>query len=169
MPTIAILSIIVILGTLLLMLPTFIMNDRKRKEKLFSQLSREGSANDLVFCSQEILPDGVIGFDGIHRKILLIQKTGKTYRPRMICLDDVQSCELAVPSAQKRGECNTLNVPKEEVEILFHYKNCDQQISLKFYDSSVNSKREFEFFKAKAAYWSTIFSKILTPQIMLRA
>ena len=52
----------------------FRKKNRKKKENLFLQLSREGTANNLIFCSQEILQNKVIGIDGIHRKIMILEK-----------------------------------------------------------------------------------------------
>ncbi len=152
---------------------TFFTNSaRKKKEKLFFRLSQEGTANNLVFCSQEILNDKVIGIDGIHRKIMILEKIKKAYNCSIISLDEVQNCELI----KNCGSLNVDNIKKfgiennlHAIELQFEFKNHAQPASIIFYDSLINSKREFEFLKAKAEYWSVMFSKMLSSQVRLRA
>ena len=67
---------------------------RKKKEGPFLQLSREGAANNLIFCSQEMLQNKVIGIDGIHRKILIVEKIKNKYNSSLISLNEVQNCKL---------------------------------------------------------------------------
>src|SRR5674476_1516458 len=76
----------------------FIKTDKKKRESLFLRLSQEGTANNLTFCSQEILQNKVIGFDGIHRKILILEKIKHKYNSSIISLDEVQHCELITNS-----------------------------------------------------------------------
>ena len=150
----------------------FYKNDRKNKVNLFRRLSHEGTANDLTFCSQEILQNKVIGIDGIHRKIMILEKINKSYNCSIISLDEVQDCELVKNS----GSLNTDNLKKFERErnlnaiaLQFKFKNRVQPASIIFYDSLINSKRELVLLKAKAEYWSQMLSKLLVRQVTVHA
>ena len=150
----------------------FIKNEKKNKEKLFIRLSQEGTANNLTFCSQEILQNKVIGIDGIHRKIMILERFKNSYNCSIICLDEVQHCELVTNG----GVLNTGNLRKFDIEknqaaieLQFEFKNHAQTASIKFYDSLSNSKKELALLKAKAEFWSVMLSKMLNRQVSVRA
>ena len=152
----------------------FTRMDRKKKQNFFLRLSQEGIANDLTFCSQEILQNKVIGIDGIHRKIMVLEKTKNKYNCSVISLDEVYHCELITDrSLLNAGNLKKLETEKslKAIELQFKFKNQAQAASIKFYDSLVNSKRELALLKAKAEYWSIMLSKMLTnnSQVRVRA
>jgi hypothetical protein len=144
---------------------------KKKKEDLFLHLSQEGTANELIFCSQEILQNKVIGIDGIHRKIMIVEKIKNTFNYSVISLDEVEYCELITNC----GSLNADNLKKFEtenlhaIELQFGFKNHTQPASIIFYDSLINSKKELILLKAKAEYWSVMLSKMLTGQAHVRA
>lgn len=135
----------------------FIKKRNNKKEQLFLRLSKEGSANDLVFCSQEVLCDKVMGIDGIHRKVMILEKVDRKYKTSVLCLDDMQSCQLK----KSFGLTNNLN----KIELQFGFKNNRTPATLTFYDQLINSKREVVLLKAKAEYWSIMLSKMLLRQV----
>ena len=146
--------------------------NKKKKEKLFLRLSREGTANNLIFCSQEALQNKVIGIDGVHRKIMILEKNKHKYDYSIISLDEVQNCEVITNSG-------SLNVDKykgletgktrDAIELQFEFNNHAQPTSIIFYDSLINSKKELSLLKEKAEYWRVMFSKLLTRQVSVRA
>ncbi|MEO6221499.1 MAG: hypothetical protein ABIO81_13785 [Ginsengibacter sp.] len=145
---------------------------QKKKENLCLHLNLEGAAHNLIFCSQEILQDKIIGIDGIHRKIMILEKIKKKHHCYIISLDEVQNCELITSG----GYLNAVNLKRfgieenpDAVELQFDFKNYAQPVSIMFYDSLVNSKKELEFLRAKAEYWRVMFSKMLTIQVRVRA
>lgn len=134
----------------------FIKKRTNKKEQLLLRLSKEGSANDLVFCSQEILCDKVMGIDGIHRKVMILEKVDRKYKSCVLCLDDMQSCQL------KKSFGFTKDLSK--IELQFGFKNNHTPATVTFYDQLVNSKREIVLLKAKAEFWSIMLSKMLLRQ-----
>ena len=171
-PIFTIFSVIASVTLFLCFLSLFIKNEKKKKERLFIRLSQEGTANDLTFCSQEILQNKVIGIDGIHRKIMILERIRNSYNCSIICLDEVQHCELVTSD----GFLNTSNLRRFEIEkslaaieLQFEFKNQAQPASITFYDSLSNSKRELALLKAKAEYWSVMLSKMLNRQVSVRA
>jgi len=171
-PTFTIFSLIASSLLIFGFLSFFIKNEKKKKENLFLRLSQEGTANNLIFCSQEILQNKVIGIDGIHRKIMIVERIKNLYNCSVICLDEVQHCELTTSS----GFINTGNLKKYEaqrkqaaIELQFEFKNHAEPASIIFYDSLFNSKKELVLLKAKAEYWSVMLSKMLNRQVSVRA
>jgi hypothetical protein len=146
--------------------------DKKKKESLFLKLSKEGSANNLVFCSQEILQNKVIGIDGIHRKIMILEKARNKFTCSVISLDEVQNCELITSfrslNAYRHGDRRTGESPNI-ISLRFDFKNTGDSASIIFYDASVISRRELELLKAKAEYWNVMFSKMLSRRVRIRA
>ena len=146
-----------------------LLNKRKSvKERLFRQLSKEGSANNLVFCSQEMLSNKVMGVDGIHRKLMILEKVGRKYQSGIISLDAMQSCDLKKSYGSKVNE-NAGDVQIEralsKIELQLGARNDGRPASITFYDHLLNSRREVVLMKAKAEYWSVMFSKMLVGQV----
>jgi len=152
--------------TLIVYLATsLVKTERNKKEDLFLHLSKEGAANELIFCSQEIFHNKVIGIDGIHRKIMILEKVNREYNTSVISLDEVQSCELKKNyEALNMREHKKFGIAKtpRSIELHFEFKNASQPVSITFYNSEVNSKKEIGINGAKAQYWSIMLTKMLT-------
>ncbi len=147
----------------------FISNySRRKKEKICRLLSREGDAHGLIFCSQEVLDNKVIGFDGIHRKIMVIEQNRHKYHSSIISLDEVQQCQLVTPEGVV-NPANRNKVDNDALELRFQFSNSQQSASIRFTNGFVNSKRELALLRAKAEYWCVMFSKMLNTQVGVRA
>jgi hypothetical protein len=148
------------------------MYPKKKMDKMCWQLSKEGAANGLVFCSQEILQNKVIGFDGIHRKIMILEKNKNTYNSSIICLDEVQRCQLVTgEEVISPADCKNFSrkITNGALELQFQFNNRNQTTSISFTNGLINSKRELALLRAKAEYWCIMFSKMLDPHISVRA
>lgn len=160
--------ILFIIGLLFFGSLPFISNyDKRKKVKLFRQLSKEGVMNGLTFCSQEILEDKVIGVDGIHRKILILEQKKKAYTTSIISLDEVHHCQL-VTNEDLSDPANTSfgqQIKAGALELRFEFNTSHQAASILFTNGLTNSKRELALLKAKAEYWSVMFSKMLNQQV----
>lgn len=173
MTTIPVMLILLAVVSLLYVLIPFLASTSKRRiENLVRKLSREGAANQLTFCSQEILHDKVLGIDGIHRKIMILEKKKDSYHYSIISLDEVHDCQLVTNSnLMNNGNLKKMNATSypATLELQFEFNNHTKPASIIFSNGIFNSKREFDFIKAKAEYWCTMFSKMLTPQMEVRA
>ncbi|MEP6626854.1 MAG: hypothetical protein ABJA32_02675 [Ginsengibacter sp.] len=144
--------------------PFAVATSRKKTVKLLRHLSNEGAANNLVFCSQEVFQNRVIGIDGIHRKIMLIEKSDRNYQSSIISLDEVNDCQLITnhDSQQERGRQNVGGeIDSPTVEIRFDFNNHSKPAFIKFGDGLIDSRKELDFLRAKAEYWCIMFSKML--------
>lgn len=165
--------IVFVLGLLFFGSLPFISNYSKRKkEKFFRRLSKEGASNNLIFCSQEILDNKVIGFDGIHRKILVLERNNKKYTSSIISLDEVQHCQLITDEGiLDSTEFKTVSQQTKTgiLELQFEFSDHHQPASIIFSKGFMKTKREFALLKAKAEYWCVMFSKMLNHQMSARA
>ena len=135
------------------------------------KLNHVGADNHLTFCSQEILHNKVIGVDGIHRKIMILERVKGGYQSSIILLDEVHDCQLVTNS-----DAITRNSLKKIVEnnavtvaLQFEFNNHMRPASIIFTNNINSSRKEFEFLKAKAQFWCAMFSKMLTHQREARA
>ena len=153
-------------------LPFISIYSKRKKDQLFRQLSKEGANHNLIFCSQEILDNKVIGFDGIHKKILVLERNNKKYTSSIISLDEVQHCHLLT----EEGVCEPGNFKELAdhfrtgiLELQFEFNNHHEPASIIFNNDLTKSKREFALLKAKAEYWCVMFSKLLSQRVSARA
>lgn len=144
---------------------------KSKKENLLRKLCQENAANNLIFCSQEILQKKVMGVDGIHRKIMILEKIKNAYQCSTISLDEVRNCHLVTHSGSlKRGNNKRLYYNQATtLELRFEFNNHSQPTSIIFCNGLINSGRELAFVKAKAEYWCVMFSKMLNMQVEARA
>jgi hypothetical protein len=166
------LILLAVVSLFYILIPFFSSTSKRRIINLVRKLNREGAANNLTFCSQEILQNKVIGIDGIHRKIMILEKKSDGYYSSIIYLDEVHDCQLVT----KSGSINSGNLKKlgaanhpVTLELQFDFINHTQPTSIIFSNGIINSKKEFAFLKAKAEYWCIMFSKMLIPQMEVRA
>lgn len=153
-------------------LPFISIYAKRKKEKFFRRLSKEGANNNLIFCSQEMLDNKVLGFDGIHRKILVLERTRNKYTSSIISLDEVAHCQLITDNGIiEPRDFKTLGeqIRTGVLELQFEFNNHHQAASIIFNNGLMKSKREFALLKAKAEYWSIMFSKMLNQQVSVRA
>lgn len=171
-PIPTILVLLAIVSLFYVLLPFLSSKSRRKNEKLFRNLNRQGEVNNLTFCSQDILQDKVIGFDGIHRKIMVIEKRNDGYYSSIISLNEVHDCQLVTSTGLiNNGNFKKFGNPNHSatLELQFDFNNHAQPASIIFSNGIINSKREFAFLKAKAEFWCTMFTKMLNPQMEVRA
>jgi hypothetical protein len=153
-------------------LPFLSFFSKRKKENLFRRLSKEGANNNLIFCSQEMLDNAVIGFDGIHRKILVLERNKNKYSSKIISLDEVGHCQLLTnegiiePSEFKKL---SQQISTGMLALHFEFTNHHEPASIIFNNGISKPAREFSLLKAKAEYWCVMFSKMLNQQVSVRA
>lgn len=144
----------------------------RKKNKLCLRLSKEGASKGLIFCSQEVLANTVIGIDGIHRKILVLERKAHHYHSTVISLEEVHHCQVfSNEGLVRRKNFKTLSEHLKSVvlELRFEFNNSHETASIIFAKGLNTSKRELELLHAKAEFWSVMFSKMLTNHISVRA
>lgn len=145
---------------------------KKKKEKLFLRLSKDGDSNGLTFCSQELLENKLIGIDGIHRKIMIVERIKNHYESSIISLEEVHHCEL-ITNEDEIADMNfktfSEQIKSVVLELRFEFNNHHETVSIIFAKGLNTSRKEIELLRSKAEYWSLMFSKMLAKQVSVRA
>lgn len=151
-------------------LPYFTEGAKKKKENMIRKLCREGAAQNLVFCSQEVFQNKVMGFDGIRRKIMVLEEINSSYHCTTISLDEVHDCRVVFYAGlTKKDERRHANKRATTLGLQFEFNNHSESESIIFGNEVINSSKELVFLKAKAEYWSVMFSKMLNRKMEARA
>ena len=142
--------------------------DKKEKRKHMKQFLKEfselGSNYKLSFSSQTIQRESVIGLDGIHRKVLILNIIKSPVEHHLIDLDEVKSCTVkkTYGSINKGGlKDRKLEQYLEKVSLCFEFKTSKGAIAVSFYSSLEDYVHQAPELEQKAKDWEVILSKML--------
>ena len=144
--------------------------DKKHKRNAMNQLlnafHEKGSEHNLSFSSQEILKDGIICLDGVHRKILVLERdAAKKMSSFLIDLNEVKSCSIK----KEYGTINSGDLKERKLEqylkqITLHFAFFDKpSVEVVFYQHFENHILEIAELESKARHWEAILSKMIAP------
>jgi len=138
---------------------------KKRKSGLLTSFSRLGSSHNLSFTSQELLADRILGFDGLSKKLLVLEQRHGHYEWFTIDLNEVESCRVTRMYCWGEGSEKTqkrLDGRVNRVVLVFTFKNSVQPVEIPFFSSTINERNELKILDAKARGWESFLSKLLT-------
>ena len=134
--------------------------------QLLHHFSQTGSQHNLSFSGQEILKDVVIGLDGVHRKLLVMERLpGDAFNSFVIDLNEAKSCSVK----KEYGTINGGDLKVQRLEqylqrITLHFALCDKPpAEVVFYKHFENHIYEIAELESKAKHWEAILSKMLAP------
>ena len=143
--------------------------DLKKKQAAFLlQFSKLGSRYGMSFTSQEILPQRIIGLDGILQKILVFETGNESIDWYLINLKEVESCVLKKIPGNIGISQSGFEQPEDRAEVIvleFSFKNNLQTVVLPFYERSRNAINEIAGLTQKAKDWEVMLSKMLTNEV----
>lgn len=169
MPEDIVLWFVVLLSVLLslLLLLLFIRQQKRRRAALLATISHLGSNNDLSFSGQEVLNESVIGFDGLKKKLLVLENSDRLHQWYTINLEEVSSCVVQktykVPAGPP-GPYPVISGYVDRVELLFHCRNSTRPRAVAFYSAECNEAAELPALEARAHSWQRFLSKLLPAQ-----
>lgn len=174
MPEDIVLWIIVLLSVtgcgLILLL--FLRQQKQRRVALLTTISKLGSRNDLSFTGQEVLSESVMGFDGIRKKLLVLENAQSVYRWYTIHLEEVSTCTVQktyrTPALHSSGT-PAISGYVERVELVFHRNDGKEPLSVPFYSAEGNEAVELPALEARAHNWQRFLTKLLPAQEAGRA
>ena len=143
-------------------------HQKKSRGRLLHRFSEVGSDNNLSFTSQEILNGGIIGLDGLNRKLVILEKNNDEFNWSVINLEDIKSCTVkkifqATPiGALKR---KTIEEHLEKIVLHLEMKNEKASIEIPFFVFSENHIYQLAEMEQKAKHWEAILSKFITGRI----
>lgn len=158
--------LIILLTTIFIIIIIMKMQNRflnKKFSRLFFQSSKMASQNNLSFSSQLVLQDRILGVDGIHRKLMVVNGN---YDYIIIDLDMVKLCTVHKEyQTIDAGALNkkTLDQYLRTISIQFRLFN-GEMIDLPFYEkgsSPIFLVRECE---ARARDWEAMLNKLIRKE-----
>lgn len=160
-------GLVVTAGFLLAALLILSRRQQRRKEDLLTRFSKLGTRNDLSFTGQEILCCHLLGFDGLKKKLLVLEKSPAGYRWYTVDLQEVRSCSVhkayRLPTAGAAGS-HSINHYVERVELQFHFWNHKRSRSIPFYCTGYNEVKDLPALETKARSWQCFLTKLLPAQ-----
>jgi hypothetical protein len=141
--------------------------NKDRKKELLNHFVQSGTNNGLKLSSQEILNSGIIGLDGIQRKLLILNGHNGEFNSQVIDLDEVKTC-----SVKKHYTTITMGNPKnskpeqhlEAVVLHFCFYESKLPIEIPFYSHIHDPIYQLSERDQRARYWEMILTKMLKPR-----
>lgn len=146
---------------------------RNKNIDLLDQFYNLGIENNISFSSQEILKDCIIGFDGKHRKLVVLQHCGQLEIDWLIIhLDDVLNCFVKKTyRGIKAGELRKRRVEDylESIVLILEFFDSRTPVEISFYERVGHKGQKVSELDRKAKSWQIVLSKMLRNEIQLIA
>lgn len=155
-----------------LVLLRFLRQQKQRRIALLATISKLGSRNDLSFTGQEVLSGSVMGFDGIKKKLLVLESAQSVYRWYTINLEEVSTCTVQktyrIPAIHSTA-APAISGYVERIELVFHCSDGKDPLAVPFYSAECNEAVELPALEARAHNWQRFLTKLLPAQEAGRA
>lgn len=144
--------------------------DKKQKRSAMNRLlfafHKAGSEHNLTFSSQEMLNDSIIGLDGVHRKLLVLERTAHgVFNSFVIDLNEVKSCLVKKAYGTTGGSSQEGARPEQYLQsISLHFTLADDPpADVFFYKHFENNIYQMAELESKAKHWEDILKKMFAP------
>jgi hypothetical protein len=127
-----------------------------------------GSENHLSFTSQEIVTGGIIGLDGLNRKLVILENNNGDYNWSIFNLEDIKSFSIKkIFMSANIGSMKKQNVQEhlDKIVLQFEMKDEKGKIEIPFFVFSENHIYQQAELEQKARHWEAILSKFITGQV----
>lgn len=145
-----------------------IQNKHKREamKKLLKHFSQLGAQSNLIFSSQEILNDCILGLDGIRRKLLVVTRDEGFYGSFLVDINRMRNCSVKkIYGTIKAGELKKHHLDQYLEKIVLHLElENNPPVEILFYKHFDNSIYETPEMEKKARYWEAMLSQLQIPQ-----
>lgn len=142
---------------------------RKTMNNVMDRFSRLGSEHNLSFSAQEILKNHIIGLDGIHRKLLILNTNQSQPTPFVFFdLKHVKNTSVKMEYGTIRGgELNKKPLEQylQTISLHFDLDDSDEPVEVLFYDHRQDPVSQVKNLEAKARHWETVIAKLRVPVI----
>ncbi|MGE5521492.1 MAG: hypothetical protein ACM3VS_16320 [Candidatus Dadabacteria bacterium] len=152
-------------GVIFLIVSIHNKHNREAMNSLLKHFSLLGSENELVFSSQQILKNCILGLDGSRRKLLVVKREGNLFGSFIINLEEVKNCTVK----KIYGNINADGLLNKKLDqylekVVLHFDLMEKpSVEVVFYNHIGNSIFEAPELEQKARGWESILSKMLTP------
>ena len=168
------LMVIIILATVAISLSLMVVLVNRRygprqKRRTLVRLREAGIKNNLSFSSQQVLNDCVIGLDGLHRKLLVLQQAEDHYGSlHIVDLNEVKKCVVKkIYRNIKAGDPKWKNIEEnpERIVLRFEFVDGKHPVEVPFYDQRSHLPDRRSELEQKARDWETILSKMIKSDL----
>ncbi len=171
MPTLIIAAIFLAIVVIICLL--LISVERKQKRKcmngLLNRFSKLGSEHNLAFSSQTMLKKYIIGLDGVHRKLLVLNAMPEnTTGHFLIDLEEVRCCSVKkVYGSITNGSLKKQRLDQylEKISLCFEFKTVKEPIEILFYSNIDNAPDQASALEQRARDWEIVLSKMLSRSL----
>jgi hypothetical protein len=144
-----------------------------RATDLLAQFNTLGMENNISFSRKEILKDCIIGLDGKHRKLVVLQQFGQfAYDWHIIDLNDIQSCFIKKTYRNiKAGELKKRKIGDylESINLGLEFLDNRTPLEISFYARAGHKSWKVSELDRKAKNWQIMLSTIISNQIQMIA
>lgn len=126
-------------------------------------LSKLGSMFNLSFSSHELLEERIFGFDGIKRKVLVVEEKNGANSSYIIELDKVKSVSVkTVYESIKPDDLRKRRLEEflKTMHLQFEFADGREAVELPFFEYKKNSIEDLPLLERKTKNWKMIFSKM---------
>lgn len=154
-----------VVGIFSLLISIHNKHNREAMNKLLKYFGQLAIENNLNFSSQEVLKNGILGLDGVQRKILVVQREDGFFGSFIINLHEVKNCTVK----KIYGTINVGDLKKGKLEqylekIVLHFEmNNNSSAEIIFYKHVENHPLEANELEKKAKNWDAVLSKMQIP------
>ena len=137
--------------------------NNKRMNRMFGGLSELGSKYSLSFSGHTLLKKNLVGIDGLHRKLLVVNESDKG-REDLIDLHEVRSCsikKLYGPIRVGDLKRRRLNEYLDKMLLCFEFYSQRPPVELCFYDRREDAPGSAGELEQKARKWEMMLSKMI--------
>ena len=143
---------------------------KKRTAGMLVLFSRCGTKLGLSFTAQEVLKDGVLGLDGMQRKLLFLKRQGHRYDMKLMDLDEITGIEIrqdnSINTVEPGGDLDPYHVDV----VHLHFNLADGSAAdVPFYVHLRDDRTELWALLQKAKDWQAVLTKMLRSSSEWRA
>lgn len=138
--------------------------NRRAQHRLLQRLSEQGSRHQLSFSSQEVLPAVVLGLDGLHRTLMVLElQECRISKVHVIHLRDVAGCFVT------RQFGSTEPWLPARIGLQFQFRTAAPALDVPFFQSANGGSLHWQQLEQKARDWSAILTKMLDKPVLRQA
>lgn len=141
--------------------------EKKRVEELFKAFRHFAAQCNFAVSKKERLGMNIIALDDIHHTLLIVNEGKMGYEHECFALDTILECKLRKAYSKTVIGCSHRNYGQlylQSIILDLNLKN-HPNISIPFYEATVNNKYEISELEEKAKHWETMLLQLMHSRL----